>query len=79
MTKREHGQSEKVYTPEQLEKGRRIMARLRQAAILARERIREEEAQKRLAALPPAIAFTINLLALGDAIVDAATETGGER
>ena len=55
------------------------MVRLRQAAILARERIREEEIQKRLAALPPATAFTINLLALGDAIVDAPTETGRER
>jgi len=79
MTKQGHGQSEKVYTPEQLEKGRRFMVRLRQAAILARERIREEEIQKRLAALPPATAFTINLLALGDAIVDAPTETGRER
>jgi hypothetical protein len=48
---------EKVWTPEQLEKGRRMMARMRQAAILAAQRIREKEAQERLAALPPATPF----------------------
>jgi hypothetical protein len=48
---------EQVWTPEQLEKGRRFMVRLRQAAILARERILEKEAQARLAALPPATPF----------------------
>jgi hypothetical protein len=48
---------EEFYTPEQLEWGRRFMVRLRQAAVLARERLREKEAQERLAALPPASRF----------------------
>jgi hypothetical protein len=58
-----HGESEqsqeqeRIWTPEQLDKGRRFMVRLRQAAIQARERLREKEAQERLAAMRPATPF----------------------
>jgi hypothetical protein len=48
---------EEPYTPEQLEKGRRTMTRIRQAALLAAARLREKEALERLAALPPATRF----------------------
>jgi hypothetical protein len=48
---------EESYTPEQLEKGRRMMARIEQAAVLAAKRIREKEALERLAALPAATPF----------------------
>jgi hypothetical protein len=48
---------EEPYTPEQLEKGRRMMARIQQAAVLAAARLREKEALERLAALPPATRF----------------------
>ena len=40
-----------------IRKGRRFIVRLRQAAIQGRERLREKEAQERLAAMPPATPF----------------------
>jgi hypothetical protein len=48
---------EESYTPEQLEKGRRMMARIQQAAVLAAARLREKEALERLASSPPASRF----------------------
>src|SRR6266705_1077068 len=48
---------EESYTSEQLEKGHRMMASIRQAGVLAAERIRRKEALKHLAALPCATRF----------------------
>jgi hypothetical protein len=48
---------EESFTPEQLEKGQRILVRIRQAGILAAERIRQKEALQQLAALPCATPF----------------------
>jgi len=48
---------EESYTPEQLEKGERMLARIREAGILAAERIRQKEALQQLATLPCATRF----------------------
>jgi len=48
---------EELYSPEQLEKRQRMLVRIRQAGILAAERIRRKEALQQLAVLPCATWF----------------------